>query len=166
MKIKLQKPSKIPNAGQKDAQTGCHSGPGPGGIRASDLKAPWPNCLLVRSLDPLKTQNPKSKIPPKIQTFLARFLGFWNLDFAPLCSNSLCEPPGGPILDFGFWILDLGFWILGLGSWILDFGVWILDFGFWILDFGFWTSEFGFWILEDSVAILFCANFGSWISNF
>ena len=36
----------------------------PGGIRASDLQAPWPNCLVVHLLDLPKI--PKSKIP-KIQ---------------------------------------------------------------------------------------------------
>ena len=56
-------------------------------------------------------QNPKSPI----QTFLAKFSGFWILDFGSLCSNSLCEPPPPHILDFGGG--DTGFWILG----ILDF---------------------------------------------
>ena len=59
-------------------------------------------------------------------------LGFWILDFGPLCSKSFCEAPNAP--NFGFWILG----ILG----ILDFGD-FGDFGFWILDFG----DFGFWIL-------------------
>ena len=85
-----------------------------------------------------KIQNPKSPI----QTFLAKFSGFWILDVGSLCSNSLCEAPRphilnlAGILNFGFWklgIQDFGFW----GFEILDFG----DFGFWILgslDFGFW----------------------------
>ena len=163
----------------------------PGGIRASDLQAPSPNCLVVHPLDLSKIpkskiqnpkspkspkskipkipkiqnpQNPKSKIPKipkskiqnpqnpksknpkipkiqnpqnpkspksKIQTFLARFWGFWILDFGSLCSNSLREAPNAPNFGFGggFWILDFGdfgdfgFW----GSWILDFGLGILD---------------------------------------
>ena len=80
-----------------------------------------------------KIQNPESKIQkPESQIqnpiFFGRILGilalgFWNLDFGTLCSNSFCEASGGPILDFGVWILDFGFWIL-------DFGIWILDFGF------------------------------------
>ena len=86
-------------------------------------------------------QNPKSLI----QTFLAKFSGFWISDFGSLCSNSLCEAPTPHILDFGgdfeFWILevgiqDFGFW----GFWILDFGLK----GFWILDFGDF-GDFGFW---------------------
>ena len=92
-------------------------------------------------------QNPKSPI----QTFLAKFSGFWILD--RYVAIFLCEAPTPHILDFGgdfeFWILevgDTGFWILG----ILDFGILgILDFrlwGFWILAFGilgildFWNS--------------------------
>ena len=190
-------------------QTDCHGGPG--GIRASDHGAPSLNCLVVHSLDPLKIQNPrskiqnpeskirnpKSKIPQcKIQNpnFFGRILGiwgfgFWNLDFGSLSSNSFCEAPGGPILDFGFrffdfgfrildfgfWISDFGFWILDFGFWILDFGFWISDFGFWILDFGFWIFDFGFWILGHYVAILFVQildfgyrilDFGFWISDF
>ena len=69
-------------------------------------------------------QNPKSPI----QTFLAKFSGFWILDFGSLCSNSLCEAPTPHILDFGG---DFEFWILEVG----DTGFWILG----ILDFGFWT---------------------------
>ena len=62
---------------------------GPGGIRASDLKAPSLNCLVVHPLDPPKSKirNPKSKIPQsKIQNpnFFDRILG---------------------ILEFGFWIV-------------------------------------------------------------
>ena len=103
-------------------------------------------------------QNPKSSI----QTFLAKFSGFWILDFGSLCSNSLCEAPTPHILDFGgdfeFWKLGIqdfgfwGFWILDFGSWgyrILDFGD-FGDFGFWILgilDFGF-PGFWGFWILD------------------
>ena len=95
-------------------------------------------------------QNPKSPI----QIFLAKFSGFWILDFGSLCSNSLCEAPTPHILDFGgdfeFWILEVGdtgfrFW----GFWILDFGLrgfWILDFGD-FGDFGFW-GFWGFWILD------------------
>ena len=120
-------------------------------------------------------QNPKSPI----QTFLAKFSGFWLLDFGSLCSNSLCEAPTPHILDFGgdfeFWILevgDTGFWILG----ILDFGLrgfWILgilDFGFW----GFWNhfrdfGDFGF--LEHYVADLYVQSldfgiWGFWILDF
>ena len=52
---------------------------------------------------------------------------YW-LSFPPR-PHRFGEAPGGPILDFGFWILDFGFRIL-------DFG--FLDFGFRILDFGFW----------------------------
>ena len=68
------------------------------------------NPLSPKSKIP-KIQNPvspKSKIqnsksPPK---FLAKFSGFWILDFGSLCSNSLCEAPkfGLGILDFGFGI--------------------------------------------------------------
>ena len=128
---------------------------GPGGIRASDLQAPSPNCLAVHPLDlpkSTKIQNPKSpksklqnprnpKSPqsqiqnppnPKSKIPKIRILGI--LDFGSLCSNSLCEAPNAP--NFGFWrgILDfgdLGFW--GVGFWIsgiLDFG----DFGFRILE--------------------------------
>ena len=68
--------------------------------------------------------NPKSPI----QTFLAKFSGFWILDCGSLCSNSLCEAPTPHILDFGG---DFEFWILEVG----DTGFWILG----ILDFGFWT---------------------------
>ena len=137
-------------------------------------------------------RNPKSKIQnPKspIQTFLAKFSGFWILDFGSLCSNSLCEAATPHILDFGgdfeFWILevgegiqdfgDFGFWILDVGDfgcWILDFG----DFGFWIfgilgiLDFGFLEhfgtlcsrslcAKFGFW----NLGILDFGDFGFWI---
>ena len=170
----------------------------------SDHGAPSLNCLVVHSLDPLKIQNPrskiqnpeskirnpKSKIPQsKIQNpnFFGRILGiwgfgFWNLDFGSLSSNSFCEAPGGPILDFGFRILDFGFRILDFGFRILDFGFRISDFGFWILDFGFWISDFGFrildfgfrildfgfWILGHYVAILFLQilDFGFWISDF
>ena len=41
-----------------------------------------------------KIQNPKS---PKSKLFWPIFLGFWILDFGPLCSKSLCGPkfPGG-----------------------------------------------------------------------
>ena len=93
-------------------------------------------------------QNPKSPI----QTFLAKFSGFWILDRYVAI---LYVRPQRPIfwilagiLNFGFW----GFWILDFGLrgfWILDFGD-FGDFGFWILgilvilDFGFW----GFWILD------------------
>ena len=76
-------------------------------------------------------RNPKSKIQNQkspIQTFLAKFSGFWILDFGSLCSNSLCEAPTPHILDFGG---DFEVWILEVG----DFGFWIWG----ILDFGFWT---------------------------
>ena len=69
-------------------------------------------------------RNPKSPI----QTFLAKFSGFWIFDFGSLCSNSLCEAPTPHILDFGG---DFEFWILEVG----DTGFWILG----ILDLGFWT---------------------------
>ena len=114
-------------------------------------------------------QNPKSPI----QTFLAKFSGFWILDFGSLCSNSLCEAPTPHILDFGgdfeFWILEVG----DTGFWILDFG----DFGFWllgflgILDFGFWGfwildfrdfGDFGFWIFGTLCSRSLCAKFGFW----
>ena len=61
---------------------------GPGGIRASDLKAPSLNCLVVHPPNPESKiqnspiQNPKSK---------------------------LFRPHFG---DFGFWTLDFGFWIV------------------------------------------------------
>ena len=192
----------------------CHGGPG--GIRASDHGAPSLNCLVVHSLDSQiqnprskiqnpesKIQNPESKIQnspiqnPKSKLF-GRILGildfgFWNLDFGSLSTNSFCEAPGGPILDFGFRILnfgfwisdfgfrildfgfrisDFGFWISDFGFWISDFGFRISDFGFWILDFGFWILDFGFWILGHYVAILFVQildfgfrilDFGFWI---
>ena len=90
-----------------------------------------------------KIQNPKFPI----QTFLAKFWGFWILDFGSLCSKSACEAPMPQILDFGG---DLEFWIFEVGDsgfWILAFG----DFGFWtlgILDSGIWGfGDFGFWIL-------------------
>ena len=113
-------------------------------------------------------QNPKSPI----QTFLAKFSGFWILDRYVAI---LYVRPQRPIfwilagiLNFGFWklgIQDFGFW----GFWILDFGLrgfWILDFGdfgfwgFWNLDFG----DFGFWILEHYVADLYVQSldFGIW----
>ena len=153
---------------------------GPGGIRASDLKAPSLNCLVVHPLDPPKIQNPKSKIrnpkskipQSKIQTFSAGFRGFWILDFGSLCSISLCEAPTAPNPgDFGFWISDFGFWILDFGFWILDFGfcilepyvaillVQFLDFGFWISDFGFWILDFGFRILDFGFWILVWGRF-------
>ena len=101
-------------------------------------------------------QNPKSPI----QTFLAKFSGFWILDFGSLCSNSLCEAPTPHILDFGgdfgFWklgIQDLGFWILDVG----DFGCWILG----ILDFGF-SGFWGFWIFGTLCSRSLCAKFGFW----
>ena len=67
---------------------------GPGGIRASDPKAPSLNYLVVHPPGPPKIQNPESKIQnskiqtfsAKIQTFSAGFRGFW-------------------ISDFGFWSL-------------------------------------------------------------
>ena len=72
-------------------------------------------------------QNPKSPI----QTFLAKFSGFWILDRYVAI---LYVRPQRPIfwilagiLDFGFW----GFWILDLD--FGDFGSWLLR--FWILDF-------------------------------
>ena len=136
------------------------------GIRASDLKAPSLNCLVVHPPDPPKIRNPKSKIPQsKIQNpnFFGRISGI--LDFGSLCSIPLHEAPTAPnFRNFGFWISDFGFSILEpyvaillvqifIKFWILDFGFWILDFGFRILDFGFWISDFGFWILD----------FGFWI---
>ena len=114
-------------------------------------------------------QNPKSPI----QTFLAKFSGFWILDFGSLCKNSLCEAPTPHILDFGgdfeFWILEVG----DTGFWILDFGLrgfWILDFGdfgdfgfwgFWILDFRDF-GDFGFWIFGTLCSRSLCAKFGFW----
>ena len=92
------------------------------GIRASDLEAPSLNCLVVHSSHPRKIQNPNSGIQnqkfrnPKSKLFWPDFgdFVFWTLDFGLLCSNSSCEAPAGPVLDFGFGILDCG-------SWILDF---------------------------------------------
>ena len=108
---------------------GCHGGPG--GIRASDCGVPSLNCLVARSLDPLKIQNPKSKIrnpksklPSKIQTVLARFWGFWILD--RYVAILFVRPPVAQ-----FWNLDFGFWILG--HYVAILFVQILDFGFWIL---------------------------------
>ena len=134
---------------------------GPRGIRASDLQAPSPNCLVVHPLDLPKStkiskiqnpQNPKSKIPqiqnpqnpkskiPRIQNPKSKIPKFWILgilDFGSLCSKSLCEAPNAP--NFGFWrkILDLG----DFG----DFGVW----GFWILDF---VTNFRFYIRKEDCA--------------
>ena len=132
---------------------------GPGGIRASDLKAPSLNCLVVHPLGPpkipnpeSKIRNPKSKIPQsKIQNPAEKVrileFGVWILD--RYVAILYVRPPTPQILDFGrgFWILDFGFWILDFGFWISDFGFWILDFGFWISDFGFRISDFGFWSL-------------------
>ena len=147
---------------------------GPGGIRASDLKAPSLNCLVVHPLDPPKSKirNPKSKIPQsKIQNpnFFGRIsgildFGFWILDRYVAFLYMRPPPPRlFWILDFGFWILDFGFRISDFGFWILDFGFRILDFGFWISDFGFWISDFGFWILDFGFRIL---DFGFWIWDF
>ena len=146
------------------------------GIRASDLQAPSPNCLVVHPLDlpkstkiskiqnpqDPKSQNPKSQIPriqnPKSPNF--GFWGFWILD--RYVANLYVRPPTPQILDFGGRFWGFWFWILGisdLGFWILDFG----DFGFWILgilDFGteiqnpkspiqnpnFFGRFWGFWI--------------------
>ena len=70
---------------KKDAQTGCHGGPG--GIRASDLGAPSLNCLRGTFPGP----PCKSKIPnPKS--------GIQNLKFRP--KSKLFWPGFG---DFGFW---------------------------------------------------------------
>ena len=109
-------------------------------------------------------QNPKSPI----QTFLAKFSGFWILDFGSLCSNSVREAPTPHILDFGFWDFgDFGFWIVG----ILDFGFWDFgdfgDLGFWgfwilgILDFGGF-GDLGFWIFGTLCSRSLCAKFGFW----
>ena len=55
---------------------------GPGGNRASDLKAPSLNCLVVHPPDPPKIQNPESKIQNSgIQTPKSKL--FW-LDFGVL----------------------------------------------------------------------------------
>ena len=126
-------------------------------------------------------QNPKSTI----QTFLAKFFGFWILDRYVAI---LYVRPQRPIfwilagiLNFGFWklgIQDFGFW----GFWILDFGrrgFWMLDFGdfgdfgfwgFWILDFRDF-GDFGFWILDHYVADLYVQSldfgfWGFWILDF
>ena len=145
---------------------------GPGGIRAADLQALSPDCLVAHPLES-KIQNPEAKIQnapnpkSKIQTFLAGFWGFWILD--RYVAILLVRPPTPQILDFGrgFRILDFGFRILDFGFRILDFGFWILGFGFWILDFGFRISDFGFWILGHYVADLFVQildlDFGFWI---
>ena len=118
-------------------------------------------------------QNPKSPI----QTFLAKFSGFWILDRYVAI---LYVRPQRPIfsmlagiLDFGSWgyrTLDFGdfglrgFWILGILD-FGDFGIWIfgilgiLDFGFlehyvadlYVQSLGFGILDFGdlgFWILE------------------
>ena len=83
---------------KEKAVAGCQGGPW--GIRASDLRAPSLNCLVVRSLDPSKSKiphskskirNPKSKVPSRTEAFLVRFWGFWILDFGPLCSNSFTK---------------------------------------------------------------------------
>ena len=104
-------------------------------------------------------QNPKSPI----QTFLAKFSGFWILDRYVAI---LYVRPQRPIFWILAGILNFGFWKLGKQDfefwrfWILDLG----DFGFWILgiwDFGFWgfgifrilgILDFGF--LEHYVADL------------
>ena len=143
-------------------------GDGPGGIRASDLKAPSLNCLVVHPPGPPKIQNPESKIQnspiqnPKSKLFRPDFgdFGFWSLDFGIWILDRyvafLYMRPPPPqisgILDFGFWISDFGFWILDFGFWILDFGFRILDFGALCsnsscANFGFWILDFGFWIL-------------------
>ena len=70
------------------AVAGCQGGPW--GIRASDLRAPSLNCLVVRSLDPLKIQNPtfkiqnpESKIQSSVQnrSFFGPVLGIWDFGF-------------------------------------------------------------------------------------
>ena len=136
---------------------------GPGGIRASDLKAPSLNCLVVHSPDPPKIQNPESKIQNSpIQN--PNFFGpiFWILDFGSLCSIPLHEAPTAPnFRNFGFWIWDFGFRIFDFGFWISDFWFRILDFGFWISDLGFWTWDFGALCSNSS-----CANFGFRILDF
>ena len=153
-----------------------------GGIRASDLQAPSPNCLVVHPLDlpkipkskiqnPKNHQNPKSpksKIqnpqnPAKKAWILAEDFGFWILG-----SLGILDFGAGfwilGILDFGFWGF-WGFWILGFwGLWILDFRDFV-DFGFWI--FGTLCSrslcaKFGFW----NLGILDFGFWGSWILDF
>ena len=96
-----------------------------GGIRASDLKAPSLNCLVVHPPDPPKIQNAESKIqnsPIQNPNFFGRISGI--LDFGSLCSIPLREAPTAP--NFGFWISDFGFWISDFGFRILDFGLWSL----------------------------------------
>ena len=148
---------------------------GPGGIRASDLQAPSPNCLVVHPLHLPKIQNPQnpqSKIQnpqnPKSLNPKSKIPQIQN----PKSSKSKIpqiQNPKSPNFGFcGFWILDfgslcsnflceapnapnLGFWGFW-GFWILDFGFW----EFWILDFGdFGFGDFGFWIVDFG-------DFGFW----
>ncbi len=99
---------------------------GPGGIRASDLKAPSLNCLVVHPVGPPKSKIRESKIQnPKSKLFWPDFGDFWILDrYGPNCGF------WGWILGFGFWILDFGFWTFERYPAVLF--VQILDFGFWI----------------------------------
>ena len=124
---------------------------GPGGIRASDLKAPL-NFLAVHPPDPPKIQNPESKIQnspiqnPKSKLFRPHFgdFGFWILDRYVAFLYMRPPPPQiSGILDFGFWILEPYVPILLVQ--ILGFG--ILDFGFW---FGGVFADI-FWMLHNII---------------
>ena len=101
-----------------------HPRDGPGGIRASDLKAPSLNCLVVHPPDPPKIQNPASKI----QNFQSKGdFGFWIV----ISSIPLREAPAAPNFGFPreFWILDFGFGALCSNSCCANFGFCILVWG-------------------------------------
>ena len=139
----------------------------PGGIRASDLQAPSPNCLVVHPLDLPKI--PKSKIP-KIQNPKSPKSKKSQNPKSPKSKIQNPQNPKSPksqnpkskipkiqnpnffgrilgILDFGSLCSNSFTWGPQRPKfWILaeDFGFWgfgILDFG----DFGFW----GFWIFGN-----------------
>ena len=159
----------------------------PGGIRASDLQAPSPNCLVVHPLDLPKipkSQNPKSQIPkiPKIQNPKSPKSPKIPQIQNPKSPKSKIQNPQNPKSpkipkiqnpkspksqnpNWGF--LDFGFW----GFWILDFGPLcskslceapnapnLGDFGFWILAI-LGVLDFGFWIR----GILDFGFWGFWI---
>ena len=156
---------------------------GPGGIRAYDLQAPSPNCLVVHPLDLPKStkiskiqnpQNPKSKIPKiqnpkspksKIQNPKSPKSKIPKIQNPPNPKSKIQNPQILDFGDFGFWILDryvANLYVRPPTPQILDFGrrFWILG----ILDFGFcrfWIlgildfGDFGFWILGRYVANLY-----------
>ena len=93
---------------------------GPGGIRASDLQAPSPNCLVVHPLDlPKSTKIPKIQNPKsprsKIQNPPNPKSKIPQIQNPPNPKSKIQNPPNPKskiqnpqILDFG----DFGFWIL------------------------------------------------------